>query len=55
MKNPFRQYRQKDNAISMDRSNFGVDLADDVQEFFKVNDSVSILIGIVDHLIDFGS
>lgn len=38
----------------MVRSNFGVDLGDNAYEFFEANNSVSILIGIVDHLINLG-
>lgn len=36
----------------MIRSNLGIDLGDDLHEFFVVNGSVSVLIGVVDHLVD---
>jgi hypothetical protein len=35
------------------RSDFGVVLGDDVNEFFVVDSSISVLVGIVDHLVDF--
>jgi hypothetical protein len=38
--------------IWMIRSNFGVDLGDDIAELLEVNGSVSVLIGEVDHLVD---
>lgn len=36
----------------MIQSNLGIDLGDDLDEFFVVNGSVSVLIGVVDHLVD---
>ena len=42
--------------MSIDKSiesNFGVDLGDDVDEFLEANRSVSVLIGEIDHLINF--
>ena len=34
-------------------SNFGVDLGDNIHEFFKADGSISVLIGKVDDLVDF--
>jgi hypothetical protein len=36
-------------------SYFWVLLGDDVDEFIIVNYSVSVLVGVVDHLVDFSS
>jgi hypothetical protein len=37
----------------MIQSNFGVDFGDHVHELFEANGSVSVLISIIDHLINF--
>ena len=39
----------------MIRSDFRVDLGDNIGEFFKGNGSVSVLIGVIDHLINLGA
>jgi len=34
------------------KSDFGVNLGDDVAELLEVYDAISVLVGILDHLID---
>ena len=36
------------------RSDFGVDLGDNVAELLEVDDSVAVLVGVLDHLVDLG-
>lgn len=43
-----------DNSYKI-TSDFWVLFVDDVEEFFKVNDSISVFISIVNHLINFNS
>ena len=41
--------------MDADQSNFGVNFGDDVGEFFEVDETVSVLISKVNHLIDFSA
>ena len=42
-------------SMLIQSSDFWVFLGDDVDEFVVVDDSVSVLISIVDHLVDFSN
>ncbi len=37
----------------MQRSYFGVDFGDDIDEFFEVDSSIAVFVSEVDHLVDF--
>jgi hypothetical protein len=41
--------------MDADQSNFGINFGDDIAEFFEVDETVSVLISKVNHLIDFSA
>jgi hypothetical protein len=43
-----------DDEGDINRSNFGVDLGDDIHELIEVNHSISILVGVLNDLVNLG-
>ena len=41
--------------MDADQSNFGINFGDDIAEFFEVDETVSVLVSKVNHLIDFSA
>ena len=49
-----RNYMNSYSHRASKRSDFGVDLGDNVAELLEVDDSVAVLVGVLNHLVDLG-